>query len=66
VEWRVAIVDVEVDDDLAVGRDLEALDGPGLHAGNLDEVALDELAGVQEAGVDGVAAAGISENEQRG
>jgi hypothetical protein len=64
-KWRVAIVDFEVDDDLAVRRDLEALDGPGLRAADLDEVALDELAGVEEAGVDGVAAAGVSEYEQR-
>ncbi|MEJ7718679.1 MAG: hypothetical protein WKF31_12210 [Thermoleophilaceae bacterium] len=57
-------VDLDRDRGLAVGRDLEVLDGADLGAGDLDVVALHELAGVQEVDLEVVARGAGAEHEE--
>jgi hypothetical protein len=63
VEGGEVLVDLEGDDRLAVVGDLDLLDRAGLHARDLDEVALHQLGGVDELGLDGVAAAPAGEQQ---
>ena len=60
------VVDLQVDLDLAVVGHPEARDRARLDAADLDQVALDELAGVRESRMDGVAPARVEEEQHCG
>ena len=62
---RVLLVDAEGQLGLAVGGEADVLDLAGRHAGDLHEVALDELRGVLEARLDLVAVAGPAQQQHR-
>ena len=61
----VLLVDAQGQLGLAVGREADVLDLAGRHAGDLHEVALDELRGVLEARLDLVAVAGPAQQQHR-
>ena len=61
---RVVLLDLELDLGLAVVGHLEVRHLADLHAAELDEVALHELPGVDEAGLERVAVAAAAEQEQ--
>ena len=63
---RVVVVDLHRDLRLAVGREVDVRDLADGRAAGLDEVALDELRGVLEVGLDRVAAARSAQQEHRG
>jgi hypothetical protein len=62
---RVVVVDGEGELRLPVGREPDVLDLAGRHAGDLHEVAPDELRGVLELRLDLIAVAGPAEEQHR-
>ena len=62
-EWRIVVVDGELDHRLPLVRDVDVLHGADRGATGLNRVALHELTGVQEVGVDCVAATTATEQE---
>ncbi len=63
---EVGIGDVERQLGLAVRRQLDVRDGPDARAGDLDQVAADDLAGVDEIGLDGVRGAAAEDDDRDG